>query len=62
MPIRPKKKYKAPDYQNDVEKHQSAIRAVIAKRMRLDTSQSGKRVVGRAIGEKLVAKKPKAGN
>jgi hypothetical protein len=39
MAIRPKKKRKTPEYQNDVEKNQLAIRAVIAKRKRLDVSR-----------------------
>jgi hypothetical protein len=56
MVIRPRKKSKAPEYQNDVEKNQLAIRAVIAKRKHLDASQSALRLVEQAIGGKLVKK------
>ncbi len=50
MTIRPRKKRKAPEYQNDVEKNQAAIRAVVAKRNQLGARQQAMRVVGRSIG------------
>lgn len=56
MTIRPVRKRKAVEYQNDVEKHQSAIRAVIARRNHLAARQKKIPVFKRAIGGKPVPK------
>jgi hypothetical protein len=52
MSIRPRKIRKPPEYRNDVEKNQLAIRAVVAKRnQRLNASQKALRAAEMAARE-----------
>jgi len=59
MSIRPRKIRKPPEYRNDVEKNQLAIRAVVARRnQRLNASQKALRAAERAGEGKPIPDQP----